>query len=316
MEDDPEERIAELERQLAGQPADAGAVAHQGQAATGGPLTPEQVRTTAFGAPPTGQRGYNSDEVDNFLDVVEAALREPARRLLTPEQVRNAAFSKPPFGKRGYSENEVDGFLRRLEAQLKAQQGGPAPATESAGPIRYLLYPVGGWDPQIPLRAIDVSGDAMKVIDLKTNSLIASVALSEVTAKPAQHGGIPVMIVSGPGLETMAIRASLRPATWRRRAKSKKPAYLATDEVWLTLAEKFGLGTELVDEFRPQTALDHVIEFFDEFSPRSTTTWRTPLTFGLILAVPSAIYWNPMFLAIGVGLLILAALAWRFNLSI
>lgn len=62
-EDDPEKRIAELERQAAESRA----------AGTG--LTPADVRDVAFGKPPWGKRGYNEDDVDAFLNRVEAEVR-------------------------------------------------------------------------------------------------------------------------------------------------------------------------------------------------------------------------------------------------
>src|ERR1700739_546761 len=98
--DDPGKRMADLERQL----AEARPARTPGDVTTGGSLTPEHVRNVAFSRPPIGKRGYNEDEVDAFLDHVEAALRDPAGRTLTREQVRNVAFSKPPIGKRGYNE--------------------------------------------------------------------------------------------------------------------------------------------------------------------------------------------------------------------
>jgi DivIVA domain-containing protein len=38
------------------------------------PLTPADVHNVAFSKPPIGKRGYNEDEVDAFLDLVEAEL--------------------------------------------------------------------------------------------------------------------------------------------------------------------------------------------------------------------------------------------------
>src|SRR4029077_9593151 len=38
------------------------------------PLTPADVHNVAFSKPPTGKRGYNADEVDAFLDLVENEL--------------------------------------------------------------------------------------------------------------------------------------------------------------------------------------------------------------------------------------------------
>lgn len=98
-----------------------------------GRLTAEQVHNVAFGKPPMGKRGYNEDEVDAFLDVVEAALRDPAGPALTADQVRRVAFSKPPIGMRGYNEDEVDQFLETVAAQLQPGSGAPPAARSHAG---------------------------------------------------------------------------------------------------------------------------------------------------------------------------------------
>src|SRR3978361_1884095 len=39
------------------------------------PLTPADVHNVAFSKPPIGKRGYNEDEVDAFLDLVENELQ-------------------------------------------------------------------------------------------------------------------------------------------------------------------------------------------------------------------------------------------------
>src|SRR6201747_3107675 len=38
------------------------------------PLTPADVHNVAFSKPPIGKRGYDEDEVDAFLDLIEAEL--------------------------------------------------------------------------------------------------------------------------------------------------------------------------------------------------------------------------------------------------
>lgn len=48
------------------------------------PLTPADVHNVAFKKPPIGKRGYDEDEVDAFLDLIEAELRWRA----TPEGQR------------------------------------------------------------------------------------------------------------------------------------------------------------------------------------------------------------------------------------
>jgi DivIVA domain-containing protein len=116
--DDPEKRVAELE---------------SGRHAAGndGPLTAQQVRSIVFSKSAVGQRGYNEDEVDAFLDQVEAALLDPVGRTLTAEQVGSVAFSRPRGGQRGYNQDEVDAFLDRVQAQLGPPSAVPRPP---AGP--------------------------------------------------------------------------------------------------------------------------------------------------------------------------------------
>ncbi|WOC11943.1 hypothetical protein MP11Mi_10230 [Gordonia sp. MP11Mi] len=46
-----------------------------------GVVSPEEVHNIAFSKPPLGKRGYNEDEVDAFLDEVEATLTELSQRL-------------------------------------------------------------------------------------------------------------------------------------------------------------------------------------------------------------------------------------------
>jgi DivIVA domain-containing protein len=91
-------------------------------------------RRIAFSKPTAGKRGYNEDEVDAFLDRVDAARRDATGHILTPEQVRNTAFSKPPLGKRGYNEDEVDAFLDRVEQELRRGRQAEFPPSHEAPP--------------------------------------------------------------------------------------------------------------------------------------------------------------------------------------
>lgn len=311
-QDDPEKRIAELERQLAEQKRMPDLERQQAEAVRRPGASPEQVRNVAFSDASRG-RGYHCDEVDAFVDRVEATLRDPtARGGVTPADLRNVAFSKPPIGKLGYNEGEVDAFLDRVKTDLTRH----APRQGPEEPTRCLLYRYASSDPQTPVLAIDVGKDAIRVVDLNGNALIASVSLAEVTANPAQYGGIPVLVLHGPGLQTLTITPHPPPGEWRKRPKSKKPTYLAVEAEWLTLAEKFGLASDLVDEWAPQTFLEHVDRFTEEFGTRAPTTWRTPLVLGAILVVPGCIYWSPVVILIGVLSLIVAAIAWRFKWEI
>lgn len=97
------------------------------------PVTADDIRNVAFSVPPIGKRGYNEDQVDDFLDELEARFRDPADpRLahLTPDAVRAAAFGKPSMGRRGYNKFEVDALLELCADTLERlpSGGGPAPA--------------------------------------------------------------------------------------------------------------------------------------------------------------------------------------------
>src|SRR4051812_38387497 len=56
------------------------------------PLTPADVHNVVFKKPPIGKRGYDEDEVDAFLDVVEAEL---ARLIEENNELRSGARSAP-----------------------------------------------------------------------------------------------------------------------------------------------------------------------------------------------------------------------------
>ena len=137
-QDDPEQRIAELERQLADAKAAAGTdqsveqprvPRSTAEIAQRPPLTAADIKKVAFSRPPIGKRGYNEDEVDAFLDLVEELLLNPSTPSLTAVDVRNMAFSKPPIGKRGYNEDEVDAFLDLVESEISRLDGAPGDDT-------------------------------------------------------------------------------------------------------------------------------------------------------------------------------------------
>lgn len=83
-------------------------------------LTPAAVLDKSFDKAAFGAQGYNEDEVDYFLDLVEADLGMPIDETptLTPADVQNAAFHKPATGTRGYDEFQVDEFLDLVQAEI------------------------------------------------------------------------------------------------------------------------------------------------------------------------------------------------------
>src|SRR5688500_2646497 len=75
------------------------------------PLTPADVHNVVFKKPPIGKRGYDEDEVDAFLDVVEAEL---ARLIEENNELRANGAGSP--------------------ARMEAPAPAPAPAPVAAPP--------------------------------------------------------------------------------------------------------------------------------------------------------------------------------------
>jgi DivIVA domain-containing protein len=86
-------------------------------------VTAQDIRDVAFSKPAMGHRGYDEDEVDEFLGRVETTLRDPtASGGVTSAEIDNVSFAKPPIGRRGYNEDEVDALLARVAIQLGGQR--------------------------------------------------------------------------------------------------------------------------------------------------------------------------------------------------
>src|ERR1700753_3317486 len=75
------------------------------------PLTPADVHNVAFSKPPIGKRGYNEDEVDAFLDLIEAEL---ARLLEENSELRQQV-------------ERLDQQLDSARADLDSARSAPAP---------------------------------------------------------------------------------------------------------------------------------------------------------------------------------------------
>ena len=92
-------------------------------------LSAQDVYQVAFHRPPPGQRGYDEEQVDAFLDRIEDTLR--SKDILTREDVLLARFRPAPPGRRGYDVEEVNTFLDLVADTLRStpqRQQAAAPA--------------------------------------------------------------------------------------------------------------------------------------------------------------------------------------------
>lgn len=98
------------------------------------PLTPMVVDCVTFDRASLGRRGYNEDQVDDFLDRVQATLS--GADSLTAHEVQNAMFDSAPLIRRGYHEDQVDEFLDLVVEELTRREGAvnPAVATQPTPP--------------------------------------------------------------------------------------------------------------------------------------------------------------------------------------
>lgn len=91
-------------------------------------LTPEDVHNIAFGAPPEGFKGYNPEDVDVFVDLLEESVRM-YRDDITRLEARVA-------------ELEARDAAPRAEQGEEPESGRAFPAVEpGSGPVSLLLLP-------------------------------------------------------------------------------------------------------------------------------------------------------------------------------
>jgi DivIVA domain-containing protein len=90
-------------------------------------LTPADVQATRFAKAPFGKRGYDEDEVDQFLDVVAQTLIALHDELAA---LRAAPSPEAPFGTSTAAETAVLAELDRIKqrlTRLEAAAAAPVP---------------------------------------------------------------------------------------------------------------------------------------------------------------------------------------------
>lgn len=97
-------------------------------------LTPTEVHGITFDKAPLGKRGYDEDQVDDFLDRIEATLASADS--LTAQDCREVVFESAPMIKRGYHEDQVDNFLDRVVAELERRTANETIRVAMTAPAR------------------------------------------------------------------------------------------------------------------------------------------------------------------------------------
>ena len=85
------------------------------------PLTPADVHNVAFSKPPIGKRGYNEDEVDQFLDLVEDTLAELQDENADLKQKLQGASAQGSSAVASQPQVDEAELRRKIEAELRPQ---------------------------------------------------------------------------------------------------------------------------------------------------------------------------------------------------
>jgi DivIVA domain-containing protein len=190
------------------------------------PLTPADVHNVAFSKPPIGKRGYNEDEVDAFLDLVEAEL---TRLVEENSDLRQRV-------------NELDQELAAARAGGPAQATGAIPLYEpTPEPVREQAPPAADSEAVIEeqhLRAARVLGLAQDTADRLTNTakaesekLMADArANADQILSEARHTAETTVAEARQRADAILADAQSRSETQLRQAQEKADALQADAE--------------------------------------------------------------------------------------
>ena len=209
------------------------------------PLTPADVHNVAFSKPPIGKRGYNEDEVDAFLDLVEAELT----RLIeenTDLRQRVAELDQELAGARSGSGVATSQAMPMYEQPPEPPQ---QPVYEAPPPAPPQPQPAGPIDEESPLKAARVLALAQDTADRLTGTAKAEAdklladaranadsILSEArhtadtTVAEARHTADTTVAEARQRADAMLGDAQMRSETQLRQAQEKADALQADAE--------------------------------------------------------------------------------------
>lgn len=209
------------------------------------PLTPADVHNVAFKKPPIGKRGYDEDEVDAFLDLVEAEL---ARLIEENNDLRSQVDDmahRPVQGGPGMGSHQAAPPMQEPAPPPPPQHQPPPPPQQSAVPV-----PQGGpADHGQAVRMLALAQETAEkyVTDAKAE---ADRVMSEARVKSEQ-----VLSDARAKADTMLADARTRAESMEREARTKSQAMAQEaerkhNEVMGGLEEKKNMLEKRIEELR------------------------------------------------------------------
>jgi DivIVA domain-containing protein len=203
------------------------------------PLMPADVAAVAFSRPPLGKRGYDEDEVDAFLDLIEAELARLIQEN-TDHRTRVEPLAAPA---------DTGGDLRRLESL-----GPPSPP-----PLREQTAPGGDHN----VHAARVLGLAQEMADRLTGEAKAEAdgmlnharTKSEQLLSEARAKAEGMVTEARTRSETMLNEARTKAETLERQSRDKaasleRDAARKHTEIIAALSQEKGILEKKIDELR------------------------------------------------------------------
>jgi len=249
------------------------------------PLTPADVHNVAFSKPPIGKRGYNEDEVDAFLDLVEAEL---ARLIEENDDLREQVSQLEQ--RLGNAEADLE------EARSRPQQAALAPSgpppTQQMRPVEPPPPP--RQEPQRPLadtgemgggdhhvQAAKVLGLAQEMADRLTaeakneaDSMLADARTkSEQLLSEARTKSDGLVNDARARAETMLNDARTRAETLERQSRDKASTLVSEAERKQTEI----IGTITRDKSVLEKKIDELRTFEREYRTRLKTYLESQL---------------------------------------
>ena len=218
-------------------------------------LTPADVHNVAFSKPPIGKRGYNEDEVDAFLDLVETEL---ARLIEDNSELRQQVeqLDAELESARGDLESARAGAVSEEPSRRLAPVPTPSPAGQAQ--LRPMAHPGAPTVPpakQLPL-AQAMPGRLPAEAKTESDGMLAEArAKSEQLLSDARAKSDSMVNEARTRAETMLNEARTRTETLERQARDKattleREAQRKYTETMNTMnAEKTSLGKK-IDELR------------------------------------------------------------------